>query len=223
MRGPHSTLVLAALASLWFVDPSLGASSDGSLTGQIAIVKDGKKRSDNSNVVVYIEGVRETSAQKRKHTIRQQNIQFSPRVSVVVKGDTVEFPNSDRIFHNVFSASRAARFDLGLYRSGSSKSVDFKRVGVVDVFCNIHPEMSSRVLVVPTHHFATTDATGKFRIDGVPAGTYNVVVWHPSGTEVRSKVTIAPAKAATLSTQIDEGDPPKPHRRKDGSLYGRYE
>lgn len=223
MRRPHHTLVAAALAALWLVEPSLGASSDGALTGQIAVLKDGKKRSDHSKVVVYLEGVPETTSKKRKHVIRQKDVQFSPRVSVIVKGTTVDFPNEDRIFHNVFSASRAARFDLGLYRSGSSKSVEFKRTGVVDVFCNIHPEMISRVLVVPSHHFATTDATGKFRIDGVPAGTYDAVVWHPNGTEVRTSVKIEPAKAATLATNIDEGDKPRPHRRKDGSPYGRYE
>jgi plastocyanin len=221
MRFPTSTLV--ALASLWFVEPTLGASTDGSLTGEIAIVKNGAKASNHSNVVVYLEGVPDTPGATRKHAIKQKDLQFSPRISVVVKGTTVDFPNEDRIFHNVFSTSRPARFDLGLYRSGSSKSVEFKREGVVDVFCNIHPEMISRVLVVPTRHFATTDAAGKFRIDGVPAGTYNVVVWHPNGTEVRTKTTIQAAKAATLTTKIDEGEKPKGHRRKDGSLYGRYE
>jgi plastocyanin len=221
MRFPSSTLV--ALASLWLVEPTLGASTDGSLTGEIAIVKNGAKASNHSNVVVYLEGVPDTPSTSRKHAIKQKDLQFSPRISVIVKGTTVDFPNEDRIFHNVFSTSRPARFDLGLYRSGSSKSVEFKREGVVDVFCNIHPEMISRVLVVPTRHFASTDAAGKFRIDGVPAGTYNVVVWHPNGTEVRTKATIQAAKATTLATKIDEGEKPTGHRRKDGSLYGRYE
>ncbi|MDB4959816.1 MAG: uncharacterized protein JWO36_7385, partial [Myxococcales bacterium] len=160
---------------------------------------------------------------KRKHAIAQHELQFEPRVSVVVKGTTVDFPNKDKIFHNVFSTSRPARFDLGLYRSGASKSVEFKRAGVVDVFCNIHPEMSSRVLVVPTEHFAITDASGKFRIDHVPAGQYPVVVWHPNGAEVRKTLTIEPGKAVTLSADVDEGEPVKQHVRKDGTPYGRYE
>lgn len=223
MKIPHRTLVTLALCSLTFVDTSTGATTTGSLTGAITVVKGSTKLADHSKVVVYIDGVRDTTGTKPKHVIRQKDVQFTPRLSVIVKGTTVDFPNDDKIFHNVFSASRAARFDLGLYRSGTSKSVEFKRTGVVDVFCNIHPEMISRVLVVPNHHFATTDAKGQFRIDGIPAGTYDVVVWHPNGTEVQKSVKIEPGKAATLTTQIDEGEKPKPHRRKDGSPYGRYE
>jgi plastocyanin len=223
MRTPHQILAVMALCLLCLVQPSLGAATEGSLVGEITIVKNGKALADHANVVVYIEGVPITSQVKRKQAIRQKDIQFSPRVSVVVKGTTIEFPNEDRIFHNVFSASRPARFDLGLYRSGASKSVEFKREGVVDVFCNIHPEMSSRVLVVPTRHYATTDPKGAFRIDGVPPGTYDVVVWHPNGTEVRQSIKIEASKAATLKANVDEGDKPKGHRRKDGSLYGRYE
>ncbi len=223
IKPHHHMLVPLAIASLWFAEPSQGASTNGSLTGEIAVVKDGKKRDDRSHVVIYLEGLPASNGQKRNAVIRQKDIQFSPRVSVIVKGATIDFPNEDKIFHNVFSASRAARFDLGLYRSGASKSVELKRTGVVDVFCNIHPEMMSRVLVVPNEYFATTDAEGKFRIDGVPAGTYDVVVWHPNGTEVRTSVKIEAAKATRLTTNVDEGEKPKGHRRKDGSLYGRYE
>jgi hypothetical protein len=135
----------------------------------------------------------------------------------------VDFPNEDKVFHNVFSLSTSARFDLGLYQSGSSKSVQFKRPGVVDVFCNIHPEMSSRVLVVPTTFFATTDASGKFRIDGVPEGTYPIVVWQAYGEEKTGKVKIEAGKAATVTFDVAEGNGPKQHTRKDGTPYGRYE
>ena len=220
------SLLPLALVSLCFLDvaPSVGATADGSVSGQIQVVKGGKGVSDHSKVVVYLEGVpASANAAKRKHVIKQRNVQFAPQLSVIVKGTTVDFPNEDKIFHNVFSASRAARFDLGLYRSGASKSVDFKRAGVVDVFCNIHPEMISRVLVVPTHHYAITDASGKFRIDGVPPGTYPAVVWHPSGNEVRQQIQIQPGKAAALTAKVEEGEMKKEHRRKDGSPYGRYE
>lgn len=216
-------LVVCALSSLCTIDPAASAgSSSGSVGGEIKIVKGTRTLSEHANVVVYLQNVPD-SGTKRKHAIRQKGVQFSPRVSVIVKGTTVEFPNEDKIFHNVFSPSRPARFDLGLYRSGASKSVDFKREGVVDVFCNIHPEMSSRVLVVPSSHFATTDAQGKFRIDGVPPGTYPVVVWHPNGTEVRKTLTVEAGKVAALSTTVDEGERATEHRRKDGTPYGRYE
>jgi plastocyanin len=198
------------------------AAELGSVEGKIRVLKDGKPRSDSSNVVVYIEGV-PASVTERKAAIRQKNLQFEPRVSVVVKGTTVDFPNEDKVYHNVFSSSRSARFDLGLYRSGSSKAVQFKREGVVDVFCNIHPDMSSRVLVVPNTLFAATDGGGKFRIDGVPAGTYPIVVWHPNGAEVRGQVKVERGKAASVTYDVAEGERPKQHLRKDGTPYGRYE
>jgi plastocyanin len=184
----------------------------------------GKAVSAGGTVVVYLRDVGRTSRdEKQKAVIRQHDLQFSPRVTVVVRGTTIAFPNDDKVFHNVFSASRAARFDLGLYRSGGVKSVELKREGVVDVFCNIHPEMSSRVLVVPTHHFAVADASGKFRIDGVPPGTYPIVVWHANGGEASGTVTIAPGATTRISLEVPKQDLPAEHRRKDGTPYLRYE
>lgn len=220
---PRTKLSLIVVASLAMIPAETRSAAElGTVEGKIRILKGGKPRSDHSNVVVYLEGI-PAAAAERKHAIRQRNLQFEPRVSVVVKGTTVDFPNDDKVYHNVFSTSRPARFDLGLYRSGSSKAVQFKREGVVDVFCNIHPEMSSRVLVVPTTLFAATDASGKFRIDGVPVGTYPIVAWHPNGAEVRGQVKIERGKAASVTFDVTEGERPKQHLRKDGTPYGRYE
>jgi plastocyanin len=226
MRTIGRTLAVLGVALLCFARPgiSTGAGPEGIVEGQITITKEGAKKGNHANVVIYLEGVTRTSLDdNRKHVIKQQDIQFDPRVSVVVKGTTVDFPNSDKIFHNVFSTSRPARFDLGLYRSGATKTVEFKREGVVDVFCNIHPEMSSRVLVVPTHHFAVTDAQGKFKITGVPPGQYPVVAWQAQGEPVRATVKVEAGKATTIALTVAEGDKPAQHRRKDGTPYGRYE
>ncbi len=220
---PRTKLSLIVIASLATIPAETRSAAElGTVEGKIRVLKDGKPRSDHSNVVIYLEGI-PASTVERKHAIRQRNLQFEPRVSVVVKGTTVDFPNDDKVYHNVFSTSRPARFDLGLYRSGSSKAVQFKREGVVDVFCNIHPDMSSRVLVVPTTLFAATDASGKFRIDGVPVGTYPIVVWHPNGAEVRGQVKIERGKAASVTFDVAERERPKQHLRKDGTPYGRYE
>lgn len=220
---PRTTISIVVFAALALIPSETRSAAElGSVEGKIRVTKDGKPRADSSNVVVYLEGV-PVPAAARRHTIRQHNLQFVPRVSVVVKGTTVDFPNDDKVYHNVFSTSVPARFDLQLYASGSSKSVQLKREGVVDVFCNIHPDMSSRVLVVPTTAYAATDASGKFRIDGVPPGTYPIVVWHPNGAEVRGQVKIERGKAASVTFDVSENDRPKQHLRKDGTPYGRYE
>lgn len=227
MSKPRSHRLFAglALALIFVIQPGTmdGAPREGTVEGTIRVTKDGKPAGAQANVVVYLKGVPKTTRDKTTHVIRQRNLQFSPRVSVVVKGTSVEFPNDDKVFHNVFSASRPARFDLGLYRSGGSKTVELRREGVVDVFCNIHPEMSSRVLVVPDHHYAVTDARGAFRIQGVPAGTYPIVAWHANGGETVGEVTIEPGKAAKVQLAVEEKEKPAQHRRKDGTPYGRYE
>jgi hypothetical protein len=108
----------------------------------------------------------------------QRNETFVPYVLAVPVGTTVDFTNSDRTYHNVFSLSKAKRFDLGRYARGQSKPVRFDRPGVVRVFCEIHSHMSAFVLVFAHRFFATTDGEGRYRIDNVPPGTYTIVAWN---------------------------------------------
>ena len=91
----------------------------------------------------------------------------------------LQFPNSDRVYHNVFSLSKPRRFDLGRYPRGQSRSVRFDQPGVVRVFCEIHSHMSAFILVFAHRFFAVTGSDGTFRIPGIPPGTYTVSVWHP--------------------------------------------
>jgi plastocyanin len=116
----------------------------------------------------------------------QRNETFVPHVLAVTTGTTVDFPNSDRIYHNVFSLSKPRPFDLGRYAVGRSKSVRFDRPGIVRVFCDIHSHMSAFILVFTHPFFAVTDAEGRYRIDDVPPGNYSVVAWNeglPSETK----------------------------------------
>ena len=103
--------------------------------------------------------------------MKSSSKRFEPRVIAVSKNATVEFPNADPIYHNVFSVSGANRFDLGLYRSGSSKSKTFDEPGLVRIYCNIHPQMVGFVMVVDSDFVAVTGPDGAFRFDNVPAGT----------------------------------------------------
>jgi hypothetical protein len=108
----------------------------------------------------------------------QKNKVFTPHVLVVQAGASVEFPNEDPFFHNVFSLFAGKRFDLGLYESGSSRAVHFDRPGASFLFCNIHPEMSAVVVVVPTPFYGLSDAAGRVNIAAVPDGRYQLKLWH---------------------------------------------
>jgi plastocyanin len=107
----------------------------------------------------------------------QRNLRFSPRVLVVRAGTLVDFPNNDRVFHNVFSFRDGKRFDLGLYPVGALRQVMFDRAGLSRVFCNIHPNMAAYVMTVDSPYFARSDEAGAFTIAGVPAGTYTYHAW----------------------------------------------
>ncbi|MCC7415870.1 MAG: carboxypeptidase regulatory-like domain-containing protein [Acidobacteria bacterium] len=112
----------------------------------------------------------------------QRNETFVPHVLAIPVGTVVQFPNSDRIYHNVFSLPKPARFDLGRYALGRSKPVRFDRPGVVRVFCDVHSHMSAFILVFGHPFCAVTDADGRYRIDGVPPGTCQVAAWHEGET-----------------------------------------
>lgn len=107
----------------------------------------------------------------------QKNKTFEPRLLVVPAGTTVEFPNRDPFFHNVFSLFEGKRFDLGLYEAGTSRVVHFDRAGISYIFCNIHPEMSAVVITMATPFYAQGDRDGQITIQNVPFGRYQMHVW----------------------------------------------
>ncbi len=226
MNKLASTTIAAVALAIAIVpwSTSRAAGSGGAVTGTVKIDQDGKAKSDRSRIVVYLEGVPGalSDAAKAKHAIRQKDTQFDPFLTVVVKGTTIDFPNEDKIFHNVFSLSDPAKFDLGLYKQGTSKSVTFKRAGVVDIYCNIHPDMVAKVVVLDTTYYQVTAADGKFELKNVPAGKYTLVAWQARGAESRTQVTVTDGGVAKVEPALVEGKAPKAHVRKDGTVYGRY-
>jgi plastocyanin len=204
-----------------------------SVTGRVHLTSDqththGPK--DCSGVVVWLQPVTDTPLtvvhSPSKVRIRQKNKTFSPHILVVPVGTTVEFPNDDPIFHNAFSNYNGQIFDIGLYPPGTTRSVTFRREGVVRVFCNIHAAMSAVIVVVNTRYFAITGKDGTFQIEGVPKGAYRLAFYYERATdktlESLSKTVFIRNETEDLgSTEISEaGYLPIPHMNKYGKPYG---
>jgi plastocyanin len=132
----------------------------------------------------------------------QRNETFVPHVLAIPTGTTVDFPNSDRIYHNVFSLSKTEPFDLGRYAMGRSKQVRFDRAGIVRVFCEIHSHMSAFILVFNHPFFAMTDSEGRYRIDNVPPGNYAVIAWNEGVSSDPSPVAVPNGGVAELDIAL---------------------
>lgn len=133
--------------------------------------------------------------------LAQKDQCFLPRVLPIAQGTSVDFPNMDPIFHNVFSASPTKRFDLGKYGRGQSKRVRFEKPGLVNVYCDIHSSMEAFVLVLPTHVFSQPDAGGAWALPAVPAGGYTLHVWHPDRPEVKREVRLPASGDLTVDLE----------------------
>ena len=127
----------------------------------------------------------------------QRNLSFSPQVLAVRVGTTVDFPNSDRVFHNVFSFRDGKRFDLGMYPVGARRRVTFDKPGLSRIFCNIHPNMAAYVVAVDSPYFAVSDSSGQFSIASVVPRSYMYHAWRAGASELSG--TWSPADGPTLT------------------------
>ena len=155
----------------------------------------------------------------------QKDKQFTPHLLVVPTGSSVEFPNEDPFFHNVFSLFNGKRFDLGLYESGTSRAVHFDREGVSYIFCNIHPEMGAVVVALSTPYFSVTNSTGAVVIHNVLPGTYHLHVWseaaqsaNPVDAERVIQIGATPVHVNEITLQA-AADPMEHHKNKFGEDY----
>ena len=143
-----------------------------------------------SRVVIYLEAPGLDPGAPISATLTQKNRRFEPEFVVIPVGSTVSFPNADPIFHNVFSLSKVKEFDLGYYPAGQTQVVRFDRPGVVQVYCHLHADMAAAILVLPTTLWTRPLPDGSFSLPGMPAGSYELVVWHRSAGFFRRRVTV---------------------------------
>jgi plastocyanin len=170
--------------------------------------------------VVYAEPI-DAAAPKapRRVTLAQKNKAFQPRVLAVPLGSTVDFPNNDGIYHNVFSLSGLQPFDLGLYRSGESRPRTFTATGIYRVFCNIHPQMSAFIVVAPTGWTTVAAADGRFTLD-LPAGRYRITVLSERAAPVSAEITSTAGASVVPDLALDESAwIATSHKNKFGSDY----
>ena len=178
-----------------------------------ALPAPGGSAAETTNVVVFLETsaplAGAAASRPASQTMQQISQSFLPHVLPVLKGTTVEFPNGDPIYHNVFSLSKAASFDLGRYPRGNSRVVRFDHPGVVKVFCHIHPDMSGIILVLDNSYFTVPQAGGHYEIGGIPPGEYTVHAWHERARPIHRKVTIEAGRATALHFAIPLRDEPE--------------
>ena len=196
-RRNSGVVGVGVLVVLWMFADTVTAAESSRLRGRIRIKdSDNSQESDLGRAIVFLDNhanLHSRDTEDDRPQIVQKNKQFVPNLLVVSAGTTVEFPNRDPYSHNVFSRSSAAQFDLDRYPQGVSKSYRFDNVGMVQLFCNIHPKMRAVILVVPNRHFARADAEGRFEVQNVPQGEYTLVAWHERSGSKRVPVVVGPA------------------------------
>ena len=183
----HRALLIASIALLSVAIFSTEAVSVD-LTGFKGTVLSGGKAEPSA--VVWLEAPNPPQSPPQMKTVHQRNLQFTPHVLAIRMGTTVDFPNEDRVFHNVFSFKDGKAFDLGIYPVGATKRVTFSVPGVTRLFCNIHPGMAAYIVTVDSPYFSATNNDGAFTIASVPIGTYKYHAWKPGRDVLTGSVTI---------------------------------
>jgi len=215
MIAMRCSLVAAALALVAGVVVPLHA---GAVSGLVRSVT--KSGGAAALAIVYAEPIDSAAPRAPKRvTLAQKNKTFQPRVLAVPVGSTVEFPNNDGLYHNVFSLSAPQPFDLGLYRAGESRSRTFTAPGVYRVFCNIHPQMSAVVVVAPTAYATVAATDGSYSLD-LPPGRYRVTALSERAAPVTVDVTSTAGVSNAPELTLDESQwAATQHKNKFGKDY----
>jgi len=210
-------VVVCLLAALTIAQAAGQPSAMGRIEGQVKLVlppagavpsgvypsrrvnRPQPRAAEIANVIVYLKDPpRRADPPPMRATITQKDEAFVPRVVAVTRGSTIDFPNSDPFFHNVFSLSRGATFDLGRYPKGESRDRRFPNAGLVKVYCHIHSHMTAAIMVFDHGHFRIPAADGRFTLDDVPAGSYQISAWHERIGESTNTINVEAGRTARV-------------------------
>jgi len=201
---------------------ALALSANAGAAGFEAVVRTpaGNPAEDVAIVLDPLSG--KAPSAKKMATIEQRDREFVPYLTIVQKGTAVDFPNRDKLKHHVYSFSPAKTFELKLYSGKPAAPVLFDKSGEVALGCNIHDWMEAHVLVVETPWFAKTGADGAARIERVPAGAYQLRLWHPrqkaAAAPLRIEISASPKKPVELVLEVA----PRMARSKPPADPGSY-
>jgi len=217
VRARNTVLLAVAVAGLAMtLETAPSAQGTGSVRGRVSIgIPVTAKRatptysrsvqtvalapeSEVRHVVVYVKDAPRTAVPPMRAEIRQRNENFVPHIIAVTVGSTVDFPNDDPIYHNVFSLSRTKTFDLGRFPQGKSRGEVFDKPGVVKVFCQIHSHMSATVMVFNHPWFAIPEEEGTFELPNVPLGMHQITAFHERLGDTTQQLQVEPGRAATV-------------------------
>jgi plastocyanin len=218
---------LALLLFAWLINPLIPPIYSGEIIGRINVTKGLTKRritlapyaqrgvalpvlsetqmaakDELSRVVIYLEGPGLKAGEPVAAQLDQRNRSFEPEIVVIPVGSTVSFPNSDPIFHNVFSLSKPKAFDLGYYPAGQARKLTFDKPGVIQVFCHLHSNMAAAIVVTPNAWSTRPWNDGTFALDSIPSGKYQLVVWHKSAGFFRRKIDVKDSGTEVLDFEI---------------------
>ena len=163
------------------------------------VTRPSPKASEINNVVVFVKDApRNFTLPTMKAEMRQEGEDFVPRLVAITRGSSVEFPNADPFFHNVFSLSRGATFDLGRYPRGDSRSRTFTKPGLVKVYCHLHSQMSASIMIFDHEHFVIPGRDGHFALPDVPAGEFRLSAWHERIGESAKQIVVEAGRTVRI-------------------------
>ena len=196
---------------------SPGLSFAGKIRGELKA----KGLRSPANVLVYLTTVSDVSVDlsNAKFVMDQRNLTFVPHILPVPVGSTVHFPNNDKVAHNVFSLSRAKKFNLGSYKAGESETVLFDKPGIVELRCDVHAEMSAYIMVMKNPYWAVTDEKGRFVIPDskymvthginslkdLSSGKYFIKTWHEKLKTQKKAVVVPQDGEASVQLTLTRG------------------
>jgi plastocyanin len=198
------------------------AAEGGDIRVAVSVLTPVKETVPGAGAVVWIvdAAAAKQAAASARPKIASKDKRFDPHVAVVPAGGTVQFPNLDGIYHNVFSLSEKARFDLGLYRNGASRTMTFESPGLVKIYCNIHPQMAAVLVVIDGAIWTQAGDDGVAILARVPAGKVTVRAWDEKGGDFTGVVDVPETGRVPLAVVLDgsqwrEAD----HKNKYGKDY----